>query len=221
MPKTIAYIRVSTAEQDAENQRLQLFEYAHKRKICIDEFIAVEMSSRRTPVQRRVGELLEKLSQGDTLIVTEISRLGRSTAEVIQLIDSLLESGIRLVAIKQGLDLNAHDMSSKIVVTMFSLLAELERDLISQRTKDALAAKRNQGIKLGKPLGTIQKSKFDKDRDKVIELLALGLSVRKIAGFLGYESHIGLNTYVRKRQLREEAARKKTNLGGLTDNNEM
>ena len=85
-----------------------------------------------------------------------------------------------------------------------ALFAELEKDLISLRTKEALAAKKKQGIKLGKPKGTIQKSKFDKDQEKIKELLDLGLSVRKIAGILGLSNHIGLNTYINKRNLRKQ-----------------
>lgn len=81
-------------------------------------------------------------------------------------------------------------------------LPQLERDLISLRTKEALANKKAQGIKLGKPKGTVQKSKFDKDQIRIKELLALGLSVRKIANLLGFSNHIGLNTYVKKRNLR-------------------
>ena len=104
--------------------------------------------------------------------------------------------------IKQKLDICQHDMTSKVMITLFSLFAELERDLISLRTKEALASKRAQGIKLGKPKGTIQASKFDKDADKIKELLHLGLSVRKIANYLGYNNHIGLNMYVKKRNLR-------------------
>ncbi len=92
-------------------------------------------------------------------------------------------------------------MNSKIVTTLFSLFAELERDLISLRTKEALAAKRMQGVTLGKPKGTIRKSKFDKDREKIKELLKLGLSVRKITKLLWYTNHIALNTYINKRKL--------------------
>ena len=95
-------------------------------------------------------------------------------------------------------------MTSKIVITLFSLFAELERDLISLRTKEALAAKRAQGMKLGKSKGTIQKSKFDPHRERIEELLGLGLSVRKIAKHLGCNSHISLNTYVNKRGLRKQ-----------------
>lgn len=96
-----------------------------------------------------------------------------------------------------------HDMTSKVMTTRFSLFAELERDLISLRTKEALANKRAQGISLGKPKGTVQKSKFDQDIIIIKELLNLGLSVRKTAIFFWYSNHIGLNTDVAKRNLRE------------------
>lgn len=121
---------------------------------------------------------------------------------MIALVNELLRRRIRLIAIKQRLDITQQDMSSKIIVTLFSLLADLERDLISLRTKDALSIKKSQGIKLGKPKGTIQKSKFDKDRGRIEELIGLGLSMRKIARVLAYPNHIGLNTYVNKRGMR-------------------
>lgn len=89
------------------------------------------------------------------------------------------------------------------MITLFSLFSELERDLISLRTKEALASKRAQGIQLDEPKGTVQKSKFDKDAVKIRELLTLGLSVRKIAIFFGYSNHIDLNTYISKRNLHE------------------
>lgn len=163
MPKTLAYIRTSTDKQDNDTQKLEIYEYARKKGLNIDEIIQVQISSRRSHLQRRIDELVEKLKEADVLIVTEISRLGRSTAEVIQLINKLLMNKIRVISIKQNLDISSHDISSKIIVTMFSLLAELERDLVSLRTKEALAAKKSKGIKLGKPKGTVQKSKFDKD----------------------------------------------------------
>lgn len=137
------------------------------------------------------------------MIVTELSRLGRSTAEVISLINALVDKNIRVIICKQNLDISKQDMNSKIIVTLFSLFSELERDLISLRTKEALAAKKASGVILGKPKGTIQKSKFDKDIERIKELLGYGLSVRKIANVLGYSNHIGLNTYVSKRGLRE------------------
>jgi DNA invertase Pin-like site-specific DNA recombinase len=204
MTKTFAYIRVSTDKQDLNNQKLEILEFARKKDLKVDEYVEATISSRKTSKQRRIDELLERLAASDTLIVTEMSRLGRSTAEVIGLVNQLITRSIRVIVIKQNLDLNRHDMGSKIMVTVFSLLAELERDLISLRTKEALAAKKAQGIQLGKPKGTIQKSKFDPDRKKIQELLDLGLSVRKIARYFGYHNHIALNTYVNKRRLRQK-----------------
>lgn len=203
MSKTIAYIRTSTNKQDLNNQKLEVFEYAKKYQLSIDDFIQMSISSRKTSKERRIDEMLEALNGADTLIVTELSRLGRSTAEVIGLINQLVQKQVRVIAIKQNLDIKQHDMTSKAMITLFSLFAELERDLISLRTKEALANKKAQGIKLGKPKGTIQTSKFDKDVTKISELLHLGLSVRKIANYLGYSNHIGLNTYVNKRNLRK------------------
>ena len=204
--RTIAYIRASTDKQDVQNQRYEILELANSRGWKIDEWVSVTISSRRTLKQRRIEELLEKLNGSDTLIVTELSRLGRSTAEVIGLVNELLARQIRLVAVKQNLDLNQHDMGTKIITTIFSLLAELERDLISLRTREALAAKKAGGVKLGKPKGTVQASKFDAQRERIEELLRLGVSVRKIARqHLGLKNHAALNTYVKKRRLRAES----------------
>lgn len=204
-PATIAYIRASTDKQDVDNQKLEILEYARKHNLTIDDFMQLTVSSRKSSKQRRIDELVERLQKSDTLVATELSRLGRSTSEVIDLINTLLQEGIRVILIKQNLDMKPgkQDMSSKIIVTMFSLFAELERDLISMRTKEALAAKKAKGVKLGKPKGTLQKSMYDKDREKIEELLELGLSVRKISSFLGYGTYISLNTYVKKRGLRE------------------
>jgi DNA invertase Pin-like site-specific DNA recombinase len=203
MSKTIAYIRASTGKQDVNNQKLAILEFARHVNLKVDEFVEIAISSRKTSKQRRIDELLEKLVDSDTLIVTELSRLGRSTSEVVTLVNELLQCNIRMIVIKQNLDIAQHDMSSKIIVTLFSLFAELERDLVSLRTKEALATKKAQGIQLGKPKGTIQTSKFDKDRERIEELLRLEMSVRKIAKVMGYSNHIGLNTYIKKRKIRE------------------
>ncbi|HEY4033935.1 MAG TPA: recombinase family protein [Ktedonobacteraceae bacterium] len=203
MSKMIAYIRASTDKQDLNTQKLEILEYARKKDLKIDDFVEITISSRKTTKQRRIEEVLQILTDSDTLIVTELPRLGRSTAEIIALVNELITRSIRIIVLKQNLDINQHDMNSKIVITLFSLFAEFERDLISLRTKEALAAKKFQGVKLGKPKGTIQKSKFDTNRDRIKELLKLGLSVRKIAKLLGYRNHLALNTYIKKRHLRE------------------
>lgn len=208
MGKTIAYLRASTDKQDIQNQKYEILEYTNRHGLRVDDWVAITISSRKTTKLRRIDELLEKLANADILIVTELSRLGRSTAEVIDLVNQLMRRQVRLIVLKQNLDFNysQHDMSSKIITTIFSLLAELERDLISLRTKEALAAKRASGVKLGKPRGTVQESKFDLHRERIEELLRLGVSVRRIAyTHLGLHSHNALNTYIQKRGLQGKA----------------
>ena len=206
MGKIIAYLRASTDKQDLNHQKLELLEFARKKSLAIDEFIEITISSRRTSKQRRIDELLERLDQADTLMVTELSRLGRSTSEVIELVNTLAKRDVRVIICKQNLDISQQDINSKVSLTLFSLFGELERDLISLRTKEALASKKRQGQILGKPKGTIQKSKFDKDVDRIKELLGYGLSKRKIATVLGYTNHIALNTYINKRKLCDMAS---------------
>ena len=211
MSKILAYVRASTDKQEVQNQRLEILEYVHEQGIKVDEFISLTMSSRQDRKQRRLDELLEKLQAGDTLIVTELSRLGRSTGEVILLINELVAHQIRIVLLKQKLDIQQNqDMTAKVMVTLFSLFAELERDLISLRTKEALAVKRAQGISLGKPKGVIQASIYDKDRDRIVDLLSLGVSARNvIARHLKYGHPSSLSYYIATRKLREEAAKVK------------
>ncbi len=196
------YLRASTDKQDLNHQKLELLEFARKKSLAIDEFVEITISSRKTSKQRRIDELLNLLNDGDTLLVTELSRLGRSTTEVITLVNSLAHRSIRVIVLKQNLDISQQDINSKVTLTLFSLFSELERDLISLRTKEALASKKRQGQILGKPKGTIQKSKFDKHLEKIKELLEYGLSVRKISSVLEYNNHIALNTYINKRNLK-------------------
>jgi len=204
MPKILAYMRTSTDKQDLGNQKLALLEFARLKGLTIDDFLEVTASTRQPRKDRRIDELVSQLQAGDTLLVTELSRLGRSTAEVVTLVNALIHNHIRVIILKQNLDmsLDSHDLNTKMSLTLFSLFGELERDLISLRTKEALAAKKRSGQILGKPKGTIQKSKFDKDREKIEELIGYGLSIRKIATVLGYTNAIALGTYIKKRHLK-------------------
>jgi DNA invertase Pin-like site-specific DNA recombinase len=205
--KVLAYLRTSTDKQDLNNQKLAILEYARQNGLQVTDFIAITISSQRNRSDRRIDELLGKLNPEDTLLVTELSRLGRSTGQVIHLIDELLNTGIRIIIAKQNLTLDKvqRDMQSLAMITLLSLFAEMERMMISQRTKEALATKKAQGIPLGKPVGTIQKSKYDQDRKRIVELLRLGISERRISTHhLDYGRPSGLNYYVNTRRLREE-----------------
>lgn len=207
MSKVLAYLRTSTDKQDLNQQRLQILEYARTHQLDIEDFIAITISSRKTSKERRLDELLDRLDTGDTLLVTELSRLGRSTGQVISLIDELLQQAIRVLVIKQQLtlDRNQSDLQSLTMVTLLSLFAEMERMMISRRTKEALATKKAQGIKLGKPVGTLQASIYDEDRDRIVELLHLGVSIRHIATHhLNYGSPSSLHYYVTSRELKPD-----------------
>jgi DNA invertase Pin-like site-specific DNA recombinase len=207
MSRILAYLRTSTDKQDLNIQKVESLEYARRHGLHIDDFIAISISSRRERRARRIDELLQKLADGDTLIVTELSRLGRSTGEVIDLIDELIRGGVRIIVIKQNLmlDQDQDNIQSLAMITLLSLFAEMERMMISRRTKEALAARKAQGVTLGKPKGTIQNSIYDKDRKRIIELLQLGVSARYIsARHLGYGTPSSLNYYIRTRNLRTE-----------------
>ena len=206
MSKTWAYIRASTDKQDVQNQRHEILEYGNREGIRLDEFIEAMLSSRHSSRKRRIEELQERLEPGDTVIVTELSRLGRSTGEVIMLINELVAYGVTLIILKQDLRLSeAHqDMTSKVMVTLLALFAEIERDFISLRTKEALASKKAQGVILGKPKGTIQASMYDKDRDRIEELLSQGVpQTRIIERHLQYGTTKSLSYYIRTRGLRQ------------------
>ena len=201
MAKIIGYVRVSTARQDADNQRHEILEHVNKNHLHVDDFIEAEMSSRKDKKQRRITELMETLEPGDTLIVSELSRLGRSTSEVIDIVNELIAKEIEFIAIKQGLNIvGKHDMQSKVMVTMFSLFAELERDIISERTRSALAAKKAGGKKLGKPKGTLQESKLDPHQEQIKEFLKHGVAKSAIARMLG-TSRTNLASYIQTRDL--------------------
>jgi DNA invertase Pin-like site-specific DNA recombinase len=170
--KTIAYLRVSKSTQDVENQRHEILEYAHRNKMIVDDFVEIEVSSRKDRDKRRVDEVLSMLKPGDNLVVSELSRLGRSTGEVISIVDELIRKKVKFIAIKQNWIVNGeNDMLTKVMKTVLSLFAELERDLISQRTKQALAAKKAAGATLGRPKGSTGVSKLDSRRKEIEELL--------------------------------------------------
>jgi DNA invertase Pin-like site-specific DNA recombinase len=163
---TLAYLRVSKDTQDTKNQRLAILEFARAERREVDEFLELQASSRRSTTTRKVDLLLARLVPGDTLLVRELSRLGRSVGEIITLIDTLVTHHIRVFALKEGLRLTgAHDLQTTVIVTLFGLFAEIERTLLSLRTKEALAAAKAAGKPLGQPRGALGKSKLDGKKD--------------------------------------------------------
>lgn len=198
--KTVAYLRVSTIEQDLKNQRYEILSYADKNKIQITEWVEIKISSRKSTKERLIDELLENLNAEDTLIVSELSRLGRSVGQVISIVDQLIHKRIRVIFIKQNMDISGkNDIQTKTMVTLFSLFAEIERDLISERTKMGLAAARARGQLIGRPPGP-GKSQLDGKEDGIRELLRKGVSIASIAKI--YEvSWPCVSHFVKTRQL--------------------
>jgi DNA invertase Pin-like site-specific DNA recombinase len=201
---TVGYIRVSTEKQTVQNQKHEILDYANRYALGSVTFIEVGMSSRKSTADRRIDELLISLNDGDTLIVSELSRLARSLSGLFDIVNTLIDNGIKLIAIKQNMILdknNINDMQNKVMLTMFSLMSELERDFISARTKEALKARKDAGMVLGKPKGVIQSSMYDTDAGRIGELVNLGVPINKISKLhLGYGTAKSLGEYVRKKE---------------------
>lgn len=153
--KVLSYLRVSTDHQELENQRLEIEDYTKKVGLSVDKWIQVEMSSRKNYDKRKIDELLLTLKRGDTLIVSELSRLSRSIREIHNILQSFMDKKITLHIIKQNIITNpnnpSNDISTKILITILSMVCEMERELISQRTKNGLERVRREGKKLGNP----------------------------------------------------------------------
>ena len=183
--KTVAYLRVSTRSQDLANQKLAIFDYAQKKQITVDRFIEMQVSSRKVRHKERVGEMLDSLKAGDRLIVSELSRLGRSLGQVIQIVDTLVHRKVRFTAVKEGITFEGkQDLQTKVMIALFGLFAEIERDLISERTKEGLAAAKAQGRLLGRPKGQRGKSKLDGKEQDIRALLSKNVSKASIAKIL-------------------------------------
>ena len=203
MSNVFTYMRINkNNEKYTEEQKDILNNYVKKHNIEIYKNIEIDIS---TPSdEKNILELLKNCEKNSTLIVYDLNVFGRTIETILEIVKFLLTNKIRILVVKQNLDLvDDKDMLTQMILGMISMTIGLEKDLMSLRTKEALSAKKLSGVALGKPLGTIQKSKFDKQRDKIEELLSVGLSVRKIAKLLGYNNHIGLNNYVKKRNIRQ------------------
>jgi len=179
---------------------LAILDFAHKEGLKIDSFLEIQISSRKTPLERKIDVLLN-LGAGDLLIVSEMSRLGRSVGEVVTTIDRIVATGIEFIAIKENIKIkDKQDLNTKVMITMFSLFAEVERELNSLRTKEALASLKAAGQKLGRPKGTLGKSKLDGKDAEIKKLMNLNVSKTSISKILEVDRST-LKNYVDKRQL--------------------
>ncbi|MGR6841749.1 recombinase family protein [Aliivibrio wodanis] len=202
---TYAYLRVSTDAQDVQNQKHGILEYANQMGICDIQFVEDTLSGTKKWKKRRLAKLLEGMGAGDTIMFSEISRIARSTLQVLEVLELCLYKSINVFIIKQNMRLDG-SMQSKIIATVLGLAAEIERDFISIRTKEALDAKRKLGIIGGRPKGPAKNLKLDKQKEKITEYLLMGLSQASIAKLLEVSAST-LSDYVRRHQLRSQAVK--------------
>ena len=174
------YIRVSTDKQTVENQRFEILNYAASKGIFIDSWIEETISGTKSPSKRRLGLLLDKVQEGDIIICSELSRLGRSLLMIMSILNRLMEKKCIVYTIKDNYVLG-DDIQSKVLAFAFGLSAEIERNLISQRTTEALKKRKADGIILGRPRGIANKVKLTDNLELVQELLALKIPKAKIA----------------------------------------
>ena len=183
----IGYIRVRTDKQTYAHQRFEIEQYAKNYGLNIDDWVEEKISSRKALKNRKLGELLEDLQENDILISCEISRLGRSLLEVMRILETCLSKNCQVWTLKENYRLG-NDIQSKVLAFAFGLAAEIERNLISQRTKSSLANLKASGKKLGRPFSAESKKlKLSKNAKKVRNLLAKGISKSQIAKILGVQ----------------------------------
>jgi DNA invertase Pin-like site-specific DNA recombinase len=178
-PKVIGYLRVSTQDQDLEKNKADILLFANERRIGHVEWVEEKVSGTKGWRTRELAKAVESLQTGDWLIVPEISRLGRSTLDTLDVLAELRKNGVNVYAIKGAWTLNG-TIESKVFLTMMALFSEIERDFISARTKEALRARKAAGVKLGRPRGP-GKSKLDRYRPEIEALLKNGSTLSFIA----------------------------------------
>lgn len=174
------YIRVSTDQQNTENQKFEITEFAKKHKLHIDKWVIETISSRTALEKRKLNTVLSQIQRDDILISTEISRLGRNILEVMSILKTCLEKGCQVWTIKESYQLGS-DIQSKLLAFAFSLSAEIERNLISQRTKETLARLKAEGKTLGRPKGSCNTLKLTGKENEIKQLLSKSVPKLKIA----------------------------------------
>ena len=179
----IGYIRVSSDKQTLAHQRFEISNFALRENLKIDRWIEETISSRKSLEKRKLGNLLHKLKEDDILITCEISRLGRSILEVMKILETCLNKNCQVWTLKEHYRLG-NDIQSKVLAFAFGLAAEIERNLISERTKSSLANIKAGGKRLGRPF-TEESKKLRANAKKIQELLDLGIAKSQIARELG------------------------------------
>ena len=190
-----AYVRVSTQKQDCASQKLAIKNYCRYHRIHNLVFVSENISGTKDPSKRKLGDLINTAQQGDLIVITELSRLGRSLMMILDTLQFLLNKGVKVIAIKEGYELG-DNIQSKVLAFAFGLSAELERNLISERTKLGIANARKNGKQIGRRKGQIPRLKLDGRENEIIILRKQNVSKTRCAILLNV-SRITLLKYMR------------------------
>ena len=175
-----AYLRVSTDQQDVKNQKFCILDYCNKNHLSSMKFIEDTVSGKVAWQNRTIGQIMEKASKGDLIVVSEISRLGRSALQVLEILEAAAKKEITVHIAKNYLVMDG-SMQSTITATVLGLAAQIEREFISSRTKDALAKRKAEGFKLGRPKRQSQLLKLDSFAEEIKGYLKKGINKRAIS----------------------------------------
>ena len=197
------YIRVSSDKQTVENQRFEISNFCKKNNITIDDWVEETISGMMKVENRKLGKLLNKMEKGDILISTEISRLGRTLFMIMSILNECMNRDIQVWTIKDNFRLG-NDISSKVLAFAFGISAEIERQLISQRTKEALARKKDEGVVLGRPKGSkSERTKLTGQENQIKELLSKKISHTSIGRILGVH-RLTVSSFIKNRLYNNE-----------------
>ena len=196
---TYGYVRVSTQEQSYEYQKTLILHYANENSLGNVTFIEEIVSGAKSWKSRAIGTLIENIKNGDAVVVNEFSRLGRSLLDILEILKILKEKDCAVYIVRENMKLS-DDLNSKVMVFMFSLVAEIERDLIKSRVKEGVANKRKDNPAWGRTKGKLYSSKLDTKKDKIVELIALDINYKAISKLLeiNYQT---LCSYIKSRKL--------------------
>ena len=199
--RIVAYLRVSSIQQDLDSQRHGILEFAKNEGLQPIEFVEEKVSG-KTPInERAIQEVLDSLQKGDVLIISELSRLGRKMVEVMQILDCLVQKEVLVFAVKGGYRLDG-SLPSKILSMVLLMAAEIESELISLRTREAIAKRKASGLPIGRPKGSTSVSKLDKHEDVIRDLVEKGVTLSNIAKIVG-ASWPTVNDWVLKKGLKQ------------------
>ncbi|WP_294139685.1 recombinase family protein [uncultured Sanguibacteroides sp.] len=175
----IAYLRVSTGKQHLANQREEIVKYASRKGLKIERWVTEIVSGKKKERERKLGKLMGSLQKGDVLIVTELSRLSRTLLDIMSILNRCLEKEIVIYSTKDGYAFD-NSINSKVLAFAFALVAEIEHNLISIRTKEALAVRKAEGVKLGRPRGTTKQDFLFKHQKEIEKMYQAGKSISHI-----------------------------------------